>query len=474
MGMSARMPDKPAGARTAIRRLAIPAAGVVAVLWVLLVAVVDCLTGPELSLSALYLPAVGLAAWYVGRTGALYVALLAAAIWPAVELLGIPERPSHLVLIWNTGIRFLVFMVTAILVSELRIRLGRETLLIQRRSLLRAILDSMTDGVVVVGENRRIMLYNPAVERLLGRESEGTPVEAWLRRFGNVALANGDDHGGGQAAREMLLGRRYGSCEMQLEGLTGTKLLEVKSIPLLADPSRGPGAILVLTDITTKRGLENEIGRLIEREQRRIGQDVHDGLCQHLTGVAFIADSLQTELGEQGAEASAGRAGQIAALTREAIAQARKLAHGLFPVGLDAGLEQALVALAEETTERAGVRCHFRCLGELPTMHSAAAVHLWRIAQEAVTNAQRHSGAGEIAITLDVRPHELELAVRDNGCGMDLRAPSRHGIGRSIMKYRASLISGRLTFRPAETGGTLVSCIVPTAALPLLTPAGHD
>ena len=208
--------------------------------------------------------------------------------------------------------------------------------------------------------------------------------------------------------------------------------------------------------------LEHDMLEISEREQRRIGQDLHDGLCQHLTGTALASHALAEKLASRTEAASAHK---IVDLVEEAIALARGMAKGLHPVELEAdGLMQALEEFAYTTSEMFGVRCQFDC--QLPVLIRlpAAATHLYRIAQEGVSNAIKHGKATEIVILLEENESAVRLAVLDNGKGFPLSMEAG-GMGLRIMADRAKMIGGRFSVTRNRPVGAALDCLVPLACL---------
>ncbi len=224
-------------------------------------------------------------------------------------------------------------------------------------------------------------------------------------------------------------------------------------------------------EIAKRARLEWEIIRVSEREQRRIGQDLHDGLCQELTAIGFLARALSTRLkkcmDEQCAAEAASRSDRIATLINEAVARCRAVAQGLHPVEMDAdGLMVALEALAERTRQQ--MPCKFECAEPVRTPESEVALNLYRLAQEAVSNAVRHSKGTRIVVRLEKEGTRMALRVRDNGCGMGKALgctgrPGRAGTGMGlhIMRYRARTIGATLSFQKVKPHGTEVVCVLP-------------
>ena len=217
--------------------------------------------------------------------------------------------------------------------------------------------------------------------------------------------------------------------------------------------------IAIRTDITERRRLQEEILSISEQEQRRIGQDLHDGICQQLAGIELMSQVLEQTLARKFKKHST-QAGQIAAHVRETITQTRMLAHGLCPVVLESeGLMSALQELAHATTKMFGVGCVFRCVRPVQVHDNATATHLYRIAQEAVSNAIKHGRATRIEVGLTAGSNRVFLAVKDNGVGISA-TPPRTGAGLRIMQYRAGMIGGTLAVQREGAGGTTVACTV--------------
>ena len=207
--------------------------------------------------------------------------------------------------------------------------------------------------------------------------------------------------------------------------------------------------------------LEQEIIKISEREQRRIGQDLHDGLCQYYAAVGCAAGSLRRSLETEGS-GSVAAAAEIEELIMEGVGQARGLARGLFPVENDAaGLQSALQELTGNASRLLNFKCEFRA-DQFVTVHdNVRATHLFRIAQEALNNATRHGHATEAAVCLKASRGQVTLSVEDNGVGIPREFPEGRGRGLSIMKFRARLIGATLRIAANPSGGTMVVCSFP-------------
>lgn len=214
----------------------------------------------------------------------------------------------------------------------------------------------------------------------------------------------------------------------------------------------------ILRDVTTRKLLEREILESTAREQRRIGQDLHDGLGQHLTGLAFLSKVLSEKLARK-APAEASDAAKIHELIAEALAQTRKLAKGLQPVALETGgLGLALEELASHTSSLFGVQCTCQVSACVEEPHDTTAISVYHIAREAVTNAVKHSGCRTIAIELCGGDGMATLTVTDDGIGVPTVRDQREGLGLHIMQYRAGMIGAVLSIERQEGRGTAVRC----------------
>lgn len=214
------------------------------------------------------------------------------------------------------------------------------------------------------------------------------------------------------------------------------------------------------------RKLEQEIISISEREQQRIGQDLHDSLGQYLVAIGFAADALKRDLKNGLARVDA--AGEIAGLIHNAVVRARDLARGLSPVDQDeGGLESALEQLAQSVSRLTGIECRFSVKGNLQACENSRVTHLFRIAQEAVNNAVKHASPDLIEIRLETNDDGLLLSVYDDGVGFPSEIESS-GMGLNIMKYRAKTIGATLEIHPDPKSGTVVTCEITGLAFNLL------
>jgi len=214
-------------------------------------------------------------------------------------------------------------------------------------------------------------------------------------------------------------------------------------------------------DITERKSLEEAILEISATEQRRIAQDLHDGLGQHLTGIAFMSKVLEEKLSDKSLP-EAGEAAKIVQMVNQAIENTRQLARGLHPVAAEPlGLMSALKRWASEVEELFHIRCAFQCAKPLAIGDPNLATHLYRIAQEAVNNAIRHGKAKNIVVGLLGKQGTGTLIIKDDGVGFPKEPVGQPGVGLSIMNYRADMVGGSVKVQPNEDGGITVTCVFP-------------
>ncbi len=206
--------------------------------------------------------------------------------------------------------------------------------------------------------------------------------------------------------------------------------------------------------------LEREVARISDDERRQLGNDIHDGICQQLTGALLRCQALELRL-DQGARPTSGDLEAISSLLSDSIDEAHSVAHGLWPLEpAPEALVSALRRLTKKTRKISGVTCEFRSGGETRVGNPNTAQHLYRIAQEALSNAVRHARADTIQVELIGSGESLTLVVEDNGIGIDGEV-NPEGMGLRTMTRRAQIMESDLSIESGPSRGTRVQCSVP-------------
>ena len=211
-----------------------------------------------------------------------------------------------------------------------------------------------------------------------------------------------------------------------------------------------------------RQQLERELLEISEREKRRIGEDLHDMICQELTATALYLQSNAKKLGKEN-PAAAKTLEQSAETVNRNVVIARALAGGLQAIELTAsGLINALRELAAQACQNTGIQCHVKIARGVRVRDDAVALHLYRVAQEAVTNAVKHSGAKNILISLDHDKTHVCVSVQDDGKGFPVEKRRKgKGLGLHMMRYRANALGGELKIERRKTGGMGITCKIP-------------
>lgn len=326
---------------------------------------------------------------------------------------------------------------------------------------LRAILQTAVEGIITIDERGVIESLNPAAERMFGYSADelvGRNVSALMpspyRQEHDAYIGNYLKTG---HAKIIGIGREV--VGQHKDGSVFPMDLAVSEVPL-------EGRRLFtgfVRDITERKRLEREILEISDLEQRRIGQDLHDGLCQQLAGIELMSEALARGLKKQ-SNSVAAQAVRISEHLREAIAVTRRLARGLSPVSLEAnGLMSALQELVMAVTKLFRTECRFQCGEPVLVSDNATATHVYRIAQEAINNAVRHGKARLVLVTLNRQGNKARLVVTDNGIGLPKELKNDSGMGLQIMKYRAGVIGASLEIHSNEGEGTTVTCTFKTS-----------
>jgi len=321
-------------------------------------------------------------------------------------------------------------------------------------------IEVMHEGIVLSDSGGIIRMTNPAFDRmfgivagsLIGRHLDQVPCHPPLdRRIAESADEIAVRSGAPLVSELTVRGANDGNDVLFVEAA-------ITSLVLRGDRFW----LTMLQDATARRQLEREVLEVSNREQQRIGNDLHDGLGQELTGIALLLRGLENRA-EREAPALSPSIEEVALLVNDAIFTARALARGLSPVTFDrGGLSFALEELARRLS--AVFRIDVRCVADHTLdrgLESVNALHLYRIAQEAVTNAAQHGHSGNVQVELRSDGDRGLLCIEDNGSGFNPAMHHSKGLGLRIMHYRAQMMAGSLRIESAKARGTVVRCWFP-------------
>ncbi len=218
----------------------------------------------------------------------------------------------------------------------------------------------------------------------------------------------------------------------------------------------------LLDEISRRMRLERELLDVVEREQQRTGRELHDSIGQQLTGIAFMVEVLGKKLADRSLAEDEAYAGKINTRINRAIEQTHALVKGLRPVDFERnGLAYALQELAADTEKLFNISCNFVCEDNVSVSSVSVASNLYRIAQEAITNAIKHGKTRNVRIELTSENDSVRLRVENDGLDFSQQADNGRGMGLSIMRYRAEMIDGSIDIGRGVDGGTCVTCAAP-------------
>lgn len=313
----------------------------------------------------------------------------------------------------------------------------------------RGLVENAPDTILIVSRDGTIQFINRTLPGFDREDVVGSEVYSYMSERYARSMR--------EALDRVFRTGEAGGIEIEADGPQGAPAWFAIRIGPIHKDGEVASATMIATDITGRKRLERQILEVSESERERVGQDLHDGLGQMLTGASLLAKGLQKKLQRRSLD-EASDAMQINEVLREAILQTRVLARGLFPIGIKSGgLRGALEELAGSVATVPGVTCRVRGQAER-TPRGAAATHLFRIAQEAVSNALRHGKAKRIEIRFRREGERDGLTVTDDGVGFPQNLPQGDGMGLDLMNYRATILGGTLEIQAGTKGGTVVTC----------------
>lgn len=363
-------------------------------------------------------------------------------------------------MLWALGLLCLVVLTALAWVGILRRRVRKQTAIIRQQLQTQAALkdryenlfENASDMVFTHDPEGNLTSVNKTGEQILGRSRDDI-----LSRNLTTFVAEDQREDAKEWIEQVVKGGEMATAEWDFINAAGQRVrLEISSL-LVRRGGSSPEVESVARDITERIRLEREILETSNREQRRIGHDLHDGVCQQLAAIAYRVDILGDQLQERGVPESS-ETGRIGALVNEAIQQTRGVARGLFPVRLaESGLESALEELAANLNNLFKTQCDFSGVKPGPELDSAMSLHLYYIAQEAAFNAVRHGKATQVNITISGAKGRFTLEIQDNGGGFQLPLTDSAGMGIRIMRYRARVIGATLNLKSQPNQGTQIT-----------------
>ena len=328
--------------------------------------------------------------------------------------------------------------------------------ILQQAETFRTLAETSREGIILIDVKGRIEFINPSAEAMFGYRSEeligGSVNELMpksMARQHDQYIKNYLNTGIGQiiGTGRQLVGLKKDGTQFPLYLSIGD--INLEHTHLFAG---------VIMDITEQLQMQREIIEVPVREQRRIGQELHDGIGQQLTGLGMLAASLLNKASRP----EHNLASQLATGIQETLGQVRALSRGLVPVEIDAeGFISALKNLTEDIQRQSHIPVALEIHDNMRFANNDTVMHLYRIAQEALNNAVKHAEASQLSVSLKTEDNDGLLEISDNGRGISDDFINDEGLGLSIMKYRCSLFEGEIKIKPLAQGGTCVSCRFP-------------
>ncbi len=326
----------------------------------------------------------------------------------------------------------------------------------QQAETFQTLAETSHEGIILINTKGIIQYINPSAEVMFGYakdalvgQSVNRLMSCSMRKSHNQYINNYLETGIGKiiGTGRQLIGQRKNGSQFPMYLSIGD--INLSHTRLFAG---------VIMDLSEQQRLQREIMDVPVREQRRIGQELHDGIGQQLTGLGMLAASLVNKASKPEHQLAT----QLASGIQETLSQVRKLSKGLVPIEIDAkGFNLAIQNLADEIRRQSHIPVIVDIMKEIELNDNNLVIHLYRIIQEALNNAVKHAMASEIRIVIGLDGESCQLDIIDNGKGISDEPDNYEGLGLSIMKYRCSLFDGKLEVSLLESGGTRVCCRFP-------------
>ncbi|NGP76580.1 PAS domain S-box protein [Balneolaceae bacterium YR4-1] len=344
-----------------------------------------------------------------------------------------------------------------------------ESRLQESKALANAILETTVEGVITINPRGIILSFNKSAEEMFGYKEEEL-----LGR--NIKMLMPSPHKDRHdqylknylsTGKKKIIGTDREVRGRRKDGSTFPMELSVSEV----NWDNHKIFTGLIKDLTEKRELEREIIQISEEEKRRIGQDLHDGLGQMLTGIGLMSQNLAQKMEANGIPGSS-ELKEITEMIKEADNYARTLSHSLTPVEVESGsLTVSLEQLCRRARKLFDIKCKFEGNGDVKVDNQTAAIHLYRIAQEAISNAVKHGKADNIHVSLENLDDKIRMVVEDDGIGFEKAAEkgSKDGLGVHTMRYRAHMSGGDLQIGESSDGKTQIECLIPESDILIKT-----
>jgi PAS domain S-box-containing protein len=342
--------------------------------------------------------------------------------------------------------------------TDISARMNAEAALKESDERFRQLAENVQDSFWIVDVQSWSFLYvNPAYETIWGRTRQELLMDSsiWLK-----SIHPADRLRVRRSFAHKITKGRYDEEYRVVRPDGSIRWVHDRGVPIHDRDGEVYRVVGIAQDITERKQLQRQVSEISAREQRRISQEIHDELGQQLTGLSFLAKSLERQLADEEVDA-AKNAGSLANGIQDAIREVKRLVRGLAPVDLDEhGIRVALEQLATTTTERSNISCQFDCAFEVSIPDNVVATQLYRIAQEAINNATKYSQAEHIDVSLNANRGTVLLRIRDDGVGLPVDQNVEGGMGLQIMRYRAGIIGADLEVTSSRESGTEILCIL--------------
>lgn len=352
--------------------------------------------------------------------------------------------------------------IAGILISacDMKSQMQAEEELKETEAWAKTILETTVDGIITINVNGIIQSFNKAAERIFGYKEDEVLGE-------NVNMLMPSPH---HERHDQYINNYLRTGKKKVIGIgreVRGKRKDGSTFPMelaVSEVTWGKEKIFTgsVKDISERRTLENEILEIGDEERRRIGQDLHDGLGQMLTGIGLMSQNLVRKMEANGIP-GAEELQEITDMIKEADRFARTLSHNLIPVEVDAGgLKNSIEQLCRRARKLFNISCDFDHQGDTNMQSQNISIHLYRIAQEAISNAVKHGNASRVEVSLKGDRNGVRLVITDNGIGFpdDEELKEVEGMGIHTMRYRAHISGGELRIKESETY-TMVECEIP-------------